>query len=188
MTPSPPKDTFFDDSLRVFRAIRFGSFNFHFFRTFVYAMNLLSYVLREVWTYFPAILKRHKLLLLGARFGFTLDEDLKGAAACDDVKNDLTVKVIRVCIRKVRKINREHIGRKKVRKISIEHIVKKVHETSGERIGKELYEIGKELYEIYEERIEKELYEIYKERIEKEISREIIEKEVHYNYSLFCYR
>ena len=124
------------------------------------------------------LLKRHNLLLLGARFDFTLDEDLKGAAACDDVKNDLTVKVIRVCSRKVHKISREHIRRKKVRKISIEHIVKEVHEISGERIGKELYEIGKELYEIYEESVEKEGYKI---------SRERIEKEVHYNYSLFCY-
>lgn len=58
-------------------------------------MNLLSYALREVWTYFPAILKRNNLLLLGARFDFTLDEDLKEAAACDDVKNALAAKISR---------------------------------------------------------------------------------------------
>jgi len=53
------------------------------------------YALREVWAYFPAILKRRNLLLLGARFDFTLDEDLKGAAACDDVKNALAAKISR---------------------------------------------------------------------------------------------
>jgi len=40
-------------------------------------------------------LKRRNLLLLGARFDFTLDEDLKGAAACDDVKNALAAKISR---------------------------------------------------------------------------------------------
>jgi hypothetical protein len=35
------------------------------------------------------------LLLLGARFDFTLDEDLKVAAACDDVKNALAAKISR---------------------------------------------------------------------------------------------
>jgi hypothetical protein len=40
-------------------------------------------------------LKRHNLLILGARFDFTLDEDLKGAAACDEVKNALAAKISR---------------------------------------------------------------------------------------------
>lgn len=49
----------------------------------------------EVGTYLCAILKRHNLLLLGARFEFTLDEDLKVAAACDDVKDALAAKISR---------------------------------------------------------------------------------------------
>jgi len=59
-------------------------------------------------------LKRHNLLLLGARFDFTLDEDLKGAAACDDVKKDLVDKIEVVQkneIKKVYKISRERIGK-----------------------------------------------------------------------------
>lgn len=52
-------------------------------------------LLYEVWTYFPTILKRHILLFLGARFEFILDEDLKGAAACDDVKDALAAKISR---------------------------------------------------------------------------------------------
>jgi len=44
-------------------------------------------------------LKRYNLLLLAARFDFTLDDDLKGAAASDDVKKALA-----------KKIKRERIG------------------------------------------------------------------------------
>jgi hypothetical protein len=44
-------------------------------------------------------LKIYNVLLLGARFDFTLDDDLKVAAASDDVKNALA-----------KKIKRERIG------------------------------------------------------------------------------
>jgi prolipoprotein diacylglyceryltransferase len=33
------------------------------------------------------------LVILGARFGFVLEEELKEAAACDDVKNALKAKI-----------------------------------------------------------------------------------------------
>ncbi|XP_061366581.1 tRNA nucleotidyltransferase cca2-like isoform X1 [Gastrolobium bilobum] len=36
-----------------------------------------------------------RAIRFGARFGFTLDEDLKGAAACDDVKDALAAKISR---------------------------------------------------------------------------------------------
>lgn len=88
MTPLPPKQTFLDDPLRVLRAIRFGiplETSVCLFRYFHIDTEVLLYVLEIIVI----------LILSGARFGFLLDEELKVAAADEDVKTAIADKISR---------------------------------------------------------------------------------------------
>lgn len=61
----------------------------------VYLVNILSYAFFWSLNLFSCYIEDTFSLFLGARFEFTLDEDLKVAAACDDVKDALAAKISR---------------------------------------------------------------------------------------------
>lgn len=58
-------------------------------------VNILSYAFFWSLNLFSCYIEDTFSLFLGARFEFTLDEDLKVAAACDDVKDALAAKISR---------------------------------------------------------------------------------------------
>ena len=87
----PAKATFLDDPLRVLRAIRFGTASF-FFPFFHYISYITHYTVHsdpsfELCSYSTAV--------TGARFGFTLDNELKQAASSEEVRVALGEKISR---------------------------------------------------------------------------------------------